>query len=250
MPRYQILTLVFLLCSQAAHGMCAKYLSGFIDHESEEVFLDINTAYESWTVHVTGARQFPLSMLTKALDVDFESAAWKKKVAGKHVLSIGEGYSPLLPKLKSQGAFVVGGDIWFGRGPFPDSRGGREMTQYTRDHARSLVAADARQMPFRDESFDVIVSTFLLGHIQEPSQVEFFKEIGRSLKPGGFSLVTLFAYQDDQEEISKVYFEQALDTSVFKLEMKRLMIEVPDLRQDDGSTIEAPVILMTITRRN
>lgn len=45
------------------------------------------------------------------------------------------------------------------------------------------IRGDARQMPFPDESFDCVVSNFLLVELEEPEV--FIKEVRRVLKPNG-----------------------------------------------------------------
>jgi 2-polyprenyl-6-hydroxyphenyl methylase/3-demethylubiquinone-9 3-methyltransferase len=46
------------------------------------------------------------------------------------------------------------------------------------------LQADAYNMPFEDESFDVVTSTDFLEHVSEPKQV--LKEVSRVLRPNGF----------------------------------------------------------------
>jgi ubiquinone/menaquinone biosynthesis C-methylase UbiE len=48
--------------------------------------------------------------------------------------------------------------------------------------------ADARQIPFPDESFDLVFSSHLLGHIPLEQKQDVIKEIYRVTKAGGFSL--------------------------------------------------------------
>lgn len=48
--------------------------------------------------------------------------------------------------------------------------------------------ADAQFMPFPDNSFDLVFSSHLLGHIPLELKQEVIKEIYRVTKPGGFSL--------------------------------------------------------------
>jgi len=52
----------------------------------------------------------------------------------------------------------------------------------------SLVCADADHLPFKDRSFDVVVSVTLLQNVPEPSAT--MKEIARVLKPKGVAIVT------------------------------------------------------------
>jgi len=49
-----------------------------------------------------------------------------------------------------------------------------------------VVAGDARKLPFPDESFDIVVSNFVLHEMQTgPERREMIREVARVLKPGG-----------------------------------------------------------------
>jgi len=65
-----------------------------------------------------------------------------------------------------------------------------DMSQYIIKAAKEAtvgndeyVRADVFQMPFRDESFDCVVSNFLLVELEKPE--DFIKEVKRILKPKG-----------------------------------------------------------------
>jgi SAM-dependent methyltransferase len=53
------------------------------------------------------------------------------------------------------------------------------------------VVADARHLPFADESFDVVFSYSVFQHFTRPAAVAAFSEIGRVLRRGGLSLVQM-----------------------------------------------------------
>src|SRR4051812_40006557 len=46
---------------------------------------------------------------------------------------------------------------------------------------------DLADLPFAEQSFDLIVSEYVVEHLEEPAQV--FQEFGRVLKPGGRALL-------------------------------------------------------------
>lgn len=47
-----------------------------------------------------------------------------------------------------------------------------------------VVLYDGHKLPFPDQSFDVVLSLWVLEHVQDPK--EFFAEVSRVLRPGGF----------------------------------------------------------------
>jgi SAM-dependent methyltransferase len=53
------------------------------------------------------------------------------------------------------------------------------------------VCGDARFLPFRDESFDVIFSYSVLQHLSEPDVEVVLREVARVLRPGGVSLIQM-----------------------------------------------------------
>ena len=61
----------------------------------------------------------------------------------------------------------------------------------------AVAVGDATALPFADESFDLIVSLDLLGHIPNPSKAVTLAEVRRVLKPGGMTLHYVEAAPDD-----------------------------------------------------
>ena len=55
----------------------------------------------------------------------------------------------------------------------------------------TYVVADARHLPFRDRSFDVVFSYSVFQHFSKRDAVASFAEIGRVLRPSGLSLVQM-----------------------------------------------------------
>lgn len=50
------------------------------------------------------------------------------------------------------------------------------------------MIGEAEDLPFEDESFDIVIATFLIVHLK--SLTRFFDEVYRVLKPNGLFLVT------------------------------------------------------------
>ena len=102
-------------------------------------------------------------------------------VAGKEVLdaSCGTGYG--LEILSEAGATAVTGvDISAEAIASAESRFGK--------YAAALVEADLRELPFEDDSFDVIVSFETIEHIEEPQRA--LAELRRVLRPDGVLVVS------------------------------------------------------------
>lgn len=108
---------------------------------------------------------------------DFEHFAVRArqsiKTAGR-ILDLGAG-AGIIDALdwRAEGRRIVGIDL--------DPRVGRHP------HLDGAALADARKLPFPDNSFDSAVSVNVLEHIPQP--VEVLREVHRVLKPGGVFLV-------------------------------------------------------------
>ena len=87
------------------------------------------------------------------------------------VLEVGCGRGYLLRKMMIQGLDVIGVDY------------AEEMCRYARDYSRQpVVRADGRQLPFEDNAFAALVTTFPAPYILGPAtQAEF----ARVVRPGG-----------------------------------------------------------------
>jgi SAM-dependent methyltransferase/uncharacterized protein YbaR (Trm112 family) len=57
--------------------------------------------------------------------------------------------------------------------------------------AAEYVVADARRLPFADDSFDVVFSYSVLQHLGKEDALAALREVGRVLKPGGRSLIEM-----------------------------------------------------------
>lgn len=58
-----------------------------------------------------------------------------------------------------------------------------DMLSFIHDRRISTVTASAMDMPFEDESFDLITSAFLTRNV--PDRMAYFSEVRRLLRPGG-----------------------------------------------------------------
>jgi ubiquinone/menaquinone biosynthesis C-methylase UbiE len=107
----------------------------------------------------------------------FEEFLFARAKGATAWLDLGCGHQ-LLPEwretaereLLAQVPFVVGVDY-----DLPSLRAHRSM--------RNLARADARRLPFRDESFDLVTANMVVEHLDDPDTQ--FGEVARVLRPGG-----------------------------------------------------------------
>lgn len=97
---------------------------------------------------------------------------------GKRVLDVGAGTGRLSVKMANAGAQVTALDV------------SQEMLKkfHVPCSMFNIVVGDAERLSFEDEFFDVVIATFLIVHLKDPSR--FFDEAYRVLKSGGLFLVT------------------------------------------------------------
>jgi SAM-dependent methyltransferase len=97
---------------------------------------------------------------------------------GQRVLDLGCGWAYGTHWARTLGCRVTGIDLgldqlaWASRA-MPESRG------------LGLVQANARALPYRDGSFDRVISVEMLEHVFRPDRPRVLAEIARVLKPGG-----------------------------------------------------------------
>jgi SAM-dependent methyltransferase len=100
------------------------------------------------------------------------------------VLDVGCNTGPMLIPLRQRGYDVVGVDI------SPEDV--QQAERYLREHdlhSGGLSVADGTCLPFRDQSFDLILLIDVLEHTDHPRQI--VSEAGRLLVPGGIAIATV-----------------------------------------------------------
>ncbi|MFC1813386.1 class I SAM-dependent methyltransferase [Thermodesulfobacteriota bacterium] len=92
-------------------------------------------------------------------------------LTGKKILDVGCGLGMMMEYFANQGNDVVGIDI---------------VSQSVRDNVYrglNVIEADARSIPFRDDTFDMVYSLGVIEHFEETEQA--LGEQVRTCKPGG-----------------------------------------------------------------
>jgi SAM-dependent methyltransferase len=128
-----------------------------------------------------GVRKLTIEDMVPACEIFINEQLYELKdiVRGKNVVDIGCGYGRNRPIVES-----VGG-TWTGVEPF---EGGAHT-----------VVADAENLPFADNTFDVAIMDAVLEHI--PNVAAAFSEVARVLKPGG-KFIGYVAFMECFHEIS------------------------------------------------
>jgi ubiquinone/menaquinone biosynthesis C-methylase UbiE len=103
-------------------------------------------------------------------------------VGTKHTLEIACGTGELMYELSRRATLVTGVD----RSPSMLGSASRKLLPQN----VSLAVADALRLPFRDASFDTVVSTFPASFI---ASAGVLNEVARVLEPGGYFVVVVSA---------------------------------------------------------
>lgn len=104
------------------------------------------------------------------------------KIENKSIIDLGCGTGRLIAQIKrrfpNQKAQIIAVDI------------SDEMLKITKRkfHDVDCVNADATNLPFPDNSFDIAIAAFLIIHLRDLTKV--FDEIYRILRPGGIFILT------------------------------------------------------------
>ncbi len=100
--------------------------------------------------------------------------------SARTVLDVGCGRAWIAKELINNKDFICSLDISY-------TNPAHALELYPSDN-HSAVVADALALPFRDNSFDCIVSSEVIEHIEEPER--FITELFRCLKPNGKLIIT------------------------------------------------------------
>ncbi|MBC7465745.1 MAG: methyltransferase domain-containing protein [Bdellovibrio sp.] len=117
------------------------------------------------------------------------------------VLSLGEGYSELLPFLVEKGIRVKGLDLWYHT---PDlkaekSTAARHMEVFQNLYASHLIRGTALNIPLKAESVDFVLSHHLLNSLHIAQQLRIITETIRILKVSGEAHLLLTDSREPQK---------------------------------------------------
>lgn len=161
-------------------AFCGKVLRGEILGNDYNMSLNSGGAV---IVNGVPARVYPLKYVLNNLGL---SGTKLTGMFGKKVLLQGEGFGELLPALVELGADVKAIDLWYDRKDFPDSWMGQKMSSYVQTNRTYLVSGSAQEMPFEDESFDIVISHQLINNFDKlKPMARIIAESFRVLKFGG-----------------------------------------------------------------
>ncbi len=96
----------------------------------------------------------------------------------RDVLEVGCGTGLIMRGLEETAGRITGLDISPG------------MLKEARERGFEVVEGNAEQLPFDDESFDLVYSFKVLAHV--PDIVKAMKEMGRVLRPGGYLVAEFY----------------------------------------------------------
>jgi len=115
--------------------------------------------------------------IARRLEIVFDELLEDAALAGRRVLDAGCGYGAFSRMAAGRGAHVVSADI------------AENLVRRARASAGGRgVVADACALPFRDASFEMVISSEMVEHVERP--VDAIGELARVLEPGGLLVLT------------------------------------------------------------
>ncbi len=186
------------------------------------------------SVPITGEDRYSTDLILKALGLPEVPRLGAEAL----VLTIGEGYSGLLPKLLESGLNAYGLDIWYSMdiptATPPHIR--KQMLAYQKDHGTNLITGSVFDLPFENNTVTLILSHMVLSHFMPQESSQALLEIVRVLKPGGEArIATLSQYVTAQ--IKPLLDRDQFPAAFTFVETGKKEIEIPAHLSLDAQTI-------------
>lgn len=158
--------------------------------------------------------------------------------AEARVLELGCGNGKTLLPLAREGRLVIGLD--FSRSALHKLR----LAMQRDGLASRLSAGEATRLPFRDASFDAVLSHFVLPHVPGAARLASLVECRRVLRAGGLLSVEAFSRRDMRfgkgEEVEPHTFRRGsgVATHYFEAEELRALLESAGFASVEGTERE------------
>jgi SAM-dependent methyltransferase len=178
-----ILLLALTLFGGAAEALsikeCVVRFSKFLGFGDLPIFNNPEREYGA----ITGSDVHPRESLFESLGLPEEQV---EALAGRSVLSLGEGYSDLVPYLIWIGVKAQGLDLWYHKKSYPKTDLGRLMEGYNKKFGQYLIQGDARDTGLAPNSYDFVVSANLVDNLKKfEDKISVLDEAIRLTKVGG-----------------------------------------------------------------
>jgi ubiquinone/menaquinone biosynthesis C-methylase UbiE len=168
-------------------------------------------------------------------------------VKSKRVLEVACGRGGFAKLLASRGAIMCGADF---SGTALQAGARKSGTNGQRSVHLDFAQADAQQLPFASESFDVIISCETIEHLLDPQAA--LKEMARICRPGGFLYLTTpnyvnatglyYLYARGRKAKSTPGADQPFDRVFLFPEIRRLVRQGGwNILRSDGTVHQFPV---------
>lgn len=163
------------------------------------------SAYHAWPRFYDGVTQLlSIGQWEKWQDRIFDD------LTGKRILEIGVGPGKLLLRLAKKGYIVTG--IELRRGMAYEARKRIKQAGFDID----ILHQSVYKLPFKDETFDCVVLTFILAEIDDLDKS--IEEIKRVLKKDGKAIIIAGGMPEDNNIIARILFRMVGWQTTLKLE--------------------------------
>lgn len=133
-----------------------------------------------------------------------------KDLSGKRILEIGVGPGKLLLRIAKKGYIVTGVEL--NKGMSYEARRSIKKAGFDID----IIHRSIYQLPFKEETFDCIVLTFVLGEVEELDKAVI--EMKRVVKKGGKIIIIAGGMPQDKNIVARILFRLVSTQTTLRLE--------------------------------